>query len=110
MERFVKGDIVVVPFPFSDLSTAKRRPSMVIADLQGQDIILAQITSQTIHDQYAIRIQESDFAQGTLKVISNVRPNRLFTADKGIILYKVGTLHPEKIHQIINKIIDIIRS
>ncbi len=37
MERFVKGDVVVVPFPFSDLTQAKRRPALVIAELEGKD-------------------------------------------------------------------------
>lgn len=45
MERFVKGDVVVVPFPFSDLTKAKRQPALVIADLEGDDLILCQITS-----------------------------------------------------------------
>lgn len=40
MERPVKGDIVVIPFPFSDLSDAKRRPALVSATLAGEDIIL----------------------------------------------------------------------
>ena len=45
MGRFIKGDVVVVPFPFSDLSTSKRRPALVLADLAGDDLILCQITS-----------------------------------------------------------------
>lgn len=45
MGKFVKGDIVIVPFPFSDLSSSKKRPAMVISDLKGDDIILCQITS-----------------------------------------------------------------
>ena len=40
MARFVKGDVVVVPFPFSDLSQAKRRPALVVAQLTGDDLIL----------------------------------------------------------------------
>ncbi len=54
MERFVKGDIVVLPFPYSDLSSSKKRPAMVLADLKGDDIILCQITSQFVKDNYAI--------------------------------------------------------
>jgi len=42
MERFVRGDVVVVPFPFSDLTQAKRRPALVIAELEGNDLILCQ--------------------------------------------------------------------
>ena len=54
MERFVKGDIVVIPFPFSDLTEAKRRPALVVAKLDGNDLILCQITSQLFRDRYAI--------------------------------------------------------
>jgi len=54
MERFVKGDIVVVPFPFSDLSQSKKRPALVIANIEDNDLILSQITSQSIYDSYAI--------------------------------------------------------
>jgi len=61
MERFVKDDIVVIPFPFSDLSGSKKRPALVLADLQGDDIILCQITSQKIKDNYAIPVKNSDF-------------------------------------------------
>ena len=46
MGKFVKGDIVVIPFPFSDLSSSKRRPALVLAGLKGNDIILCQITSK----------------------------------------------------------------
>lgn len=46
MAAFVKGDIVIVPFPFSDLSQSKRRPALVVAKLTGDDLILCQITSQ----------------------------------------------------------------
>ena len=48
MARFVKGDVVVVPFPFSNLTEAKKRPALVIAVLSGDDVILCQITSQTV--------------------------------------------------------------
>ncbi len=54
MGKFVKGDVVVVPFPFSDLTRAKRRPALAIAELEGDDLILCQITSQSIRDRYAV--------------------------------------------------------
>ena len=54
MARFMKGDIVVVLFPFSDLTQSKRRPALVIASLEGDDVLLCQITSKTIKDNYAI--------------------------------------------------------
>lgn len=110
MVRFIKGEVVVVPFPFSDLSQFKRRPAIVITDLTGDDLILCQITSQSIFDKYAIPLSDDDFQKGSLKKKSNIRPNRIFTADSHIILYKVGSIRDDKIKEVINKIIQIIQS
>ena len=55
MGTFVKGDVVVVPFPFSDLTQAKRRPALVLAQLNKNDLILCQITSQFSNDDYTIQ-------------------------------------------------------
>jgi mRNA interferase MazF len=105
---FIKGDVVVVPFPFSDLSEAKKRPAFVVANLAGDDLILCQITSQNIKDSYSIPIDDEHFEAGSLNRKSNIRPNRLFTADKKIIFYKVGHLKKEKTTEIIRKIIGIL--
>jgi mRNA interferase MazF len=109
MAGFVKGDVVIVPFPFSDLTQAKRRPALVVANLRGNDLILCQITSQAVSDEYAISIDNSDFSTGGLNQISNIRPLRLFTADESIILYKAGQLKPEKLEEVIVKIIEILQ-
>lgn len=94
MAKFVKGN-VVVPFPFSDLSTAKRRPALVLAALQGDDLILCQITSKATKDAYAIPLEDQDFTEGGLRQYSNIRPNRIFTADSHIVLYKIGYIKSE---------------
>ncbi|HSK72924.1 MAG TPA: type II toxin-antitoxin system PemK/MazF family toxin [Pyrinomonadaceae bacterium] len=104
MGRFIKGD-VVTPFPFSDLTANKKRPALVVANLVGDDVIICLITSQAAQDSYAISITSDDFAAGKLKQNSNVRPNRLFTIDSRIVLYRVGTLEKDKIEEIAPKII-----
>ncbi len=109
MAKFIKGDVVVVPFPFSDLTQAKRRPALVISKLEGDDLILCQITSQDIRDNYAISIDDKDFETGSLKQSSNVRPNRIFTADSHIVLYKIGNLSATKVNEIIGKVVEIIQ-
>jgi mRNA interferase MazF len=108
MGKFVKGDVVVVPFPFSDLSASKKRPALVVATLSGDDVILCQITSKTISDSYAIPLGSADFRTGTLHQDSNIRPNRLFTADSSIILYRAGELTPRKIREVVAKIVEIV--
>lgn len=109
MERFIKGDIVVLAFPYYDLSASKKRPALVLADLRGEDIILCQVTSQFIKDDYAIRLNNSDFIKGSLNKPSNIRPNRLFTGEKSIILRKIGTVKPEVLKQVVDEMFEIIR-
>ncbi len=108
MGKFVKGDVVVAPFPFSDLTAAKRRPALVVAALTGDDVILCQITSKSVADSYAIPITNSDFTSGGLPQDSNIRPNRLFTADANIILYRAGVLTLNKVQEVVAKIIQIV--
>ena len=69
MARFVKGDVVVVPFPFSDLTQAKRRPTLAVSVLEGDDVILCQITSKAVRDKYAIPLADSDFMSGGLEMV-----------------------------------------
>ncbi len=69
MAAFVKGDVVVVPFPFSDLTNAKRRPALVLAELTKNDLILCLITSQTANDNYTTLIENN-----ILKLEVSVKP------------------------------------
>ena len=110
MAKFIRGDVIIVPFPFSDLTQTKRRPALVVAPLAGDDVILCQITSQAIRDDYALTITRDDFVSGELNQVSNIRPNRIFTADQNIILYSIGRLQPERLEQVIIKIIEILRT
>jgi mRNA interferase MazF len=109
MAELVKGHVVIIPFPFSDLSGSKRRPAFVIANIPGPDIILCQITSKAKSDPYAVRIEKSDFISGSLTLISYVRPNKLFTADKNSILSIAGLVSDTKTTAIISILTDLIQ-
>lgn len=109
MERFVKGDVVVIPFPFSDLTNSKKRPALVLSDFAGDDVILCQITSQFIKDNYVVSIADSDFISGSLHKPSNIRPNRLFTADRRLIERKIGSLNPVVYNQVVDKLYALIK-
>jgi len=102
----MRGDIVVVPFPFSNLQGIKRRPALVLADSGGSDLVLCQITSQKIKDDFAVLITPSD-THGKLLVESNIRPNKLFTIEKSVILYKIGTLTDSKLIKVLGKLSDL---
>jgi len=90
--RFVAGDVVVALFPFSDLSNTKRRPALVLAEVEFGDLILCQITSKSYSSKTAIAIEATDFASGALPVASYIRPDKLFTIDVNLIERAAGTL------------------
>lgn len=104
MGALVKGDVVVIPFPFSNLSATKRRPALVLAALPGDDVILCQITSRARTNEHAIGITSSDFTEGSLNQDSNVRPERLFTADSRITR-RVGRLSDAKVQAVVSNVV-----
>ena len=109
MAAFVKGDVVVVPFPFSDLTNAKRRPALVLAELPKNDFILCLITSQATSDTDTTLIETSDFETGSLNQTSYAKSNRIFTANEQLIAYKAGKLTVEKTTEVIDKLITILQ-
>ncbi len=110
METLVRGDVVVLLFPFSDLSSSRKRPAVVVANLSGDDLILAQITSAASRsDEYAVSLETKDFQMGKLDVSSLIRPNKLFTADISIISSKIGTLKENKIKEVQDSLVNIFK-
>lgn len=119
MEGSVKGDVVVLPFPFSDLSANKRRPALVVAQGEYGDVVLCQITSkapanrrlrrQSASGAESIEVKGKDFREGKLKITSYIRPRKIFTADLGLILYRVGKIKKEKITEVEDAICRIVK-
>lgn len=101
--------MVVVNFPFSDLTQTKRRPALVIAAPLGDDVILSQITSQARSDAYSVALEQADFSTGGLNQISRIRPNRLFTADEAIIAYLAGRTTTAKLDEVIDRLVMILK-
>ena len=104
MERLVRGDIVILEFPFSNLKQVKRRPSLVIKIPKGDDIIVCQITGKSYEKSVEIPIKIGDFDKGNLKVESYMRLDKIFSIEKSLIKYKIGSLKKEKINEIVEKI------
>jgi mRNA interferase MazF len=110
MEGFMRGDVVVVNFPFTDLSEVKRRPSLVLKVVDNEDLILCQITSRFKQDRFSIPLSSEDFLSGSLIKESFIRPNRIFTLHKELILKKAAHLRPDKTKEIIHEIITFLES
>ena len=104
------GSVVLVHFPFSDLSATKLRPAVVIADSGREDWVLCQITSNPYSDSRAIQLEDTDFRTGSLRITSCARPAKLFTAHQSLIASEVGVLRDEPLKRITDVIIHLLQS
>jgi mRNA interferase MazF len=103
------GEIVLVTFPFSDLSQAKLRPAVCLAAAGRGDWILCQVTSNTYGDPFAIALQGTDFSTGGLRVASFVRPGKLFTASARLMQRSVGKLHNSAATRIVDAVVQLLK-
>lgn len=111
MVGFVKGEVVIVRFPFSDLTSIIKRPALVVANLKGNDLILCQITSKHHEkDPYEVELKIKDFESKGLKKDSFIKPSNLFTTRDSSIIYKAGKISKNKIKKVEKMICKIIKS
>jgi mRNA interferase MazF len=104
MGKPVVGEVVVLPFPQTNLQSGKRRPALVVADLAGDDLVLCQITSKARSDGYSVPLAFADFERGRLAVDSFIRSSRLFTVEQPVILYAAGRIKDAKLQEVKAKI------
>ncbi|MPZ20635.1 MAG: MazF family transcriptional regulator [Luteitalea sp.] len=105
-----RGAVVLVRFPFSDLSRTKLRPAVVLADAGRGDRVLCQVTSKPYADAAAIVLDQGAFASGSLHVTSYARPAKLFTASSDLITAEVGALKPEAMTRIVDAVVALLRA
>ena len=90
-----KGDIVLVPFPFTDLTGVKNRPALVIVNTDT-DVTVSFITTQIKWEEaFDVRIEPS--SQNGLKKVSLIRLSKLCTLDKDLVIGKLGRLTDQEI-------------
>ena len=98
---YEQKDIVLIPFPYSDLTGAKQRPALIVSNSKvnrTQDRICCLVTSQQTED--GIMVSADSFENGKLPFKSWVKPHRIFTVHEKIIRKKLCTLS-DKFHDLI---------
>lgn len=110
MGLFAKGEVVLVPYPFSDLSQSKLRPALVLAAVSDGDYILCQITSRPYSWRVIVEIDEADNRDSGLRMKSYARPEKLFTAHESIVVEKIGRLNSDSINAVAEAVVRIISS
>jgi mRNA interferase MazF len=103
------GEVVLVPFPFSDLSQSKVRPAVCLAAAGGIDWVLCQLTSKAYGDSRAVSLDKTAFASGGLKITSFARPGKLFTASQSLIVGSAGKLSDAVFQRVLDAVMKLLR-
>ena len=111
MARFKRGDIVVLPFPFSDASSAKPRPCLVVAELPylgGTDYLVCMISTQSTSDPHSIELKPSNLVLGKLDAQSYIRPLYLFGASGDVIERRIGVMQQDMFKKVLEAIVSVV--
>ena len=109
---YEQGEIVVVPFPFSNLSNVKQRPVLILSKSKdisrSEDIVTCGITSNLKDSKNSVLIENSNLEKGVIPRKSRIKIDKLFTLDKRIIIKKVARLNEDtflKVKQEFNRLL-----
>ena len=107
---FNRGDIVLIPVPYTDLSASKKRPVLVMSNdvynIANQDMIVVAITSNLA--QMGIAITAVDMKQGQIPKPSVVRSDKIYTLNQSIVVKSIGHVKDAVVKSVYNEIVKYI--
>ncbi len=99
-----QGDIVLIPIPFTDLSSQKKRPVLVLSNnhynQKYQDIIVAAVTSNIIERPFQIIFANEEMSEGELRVTSAIRADKIYTLSQSIVNKKFGSVESSVLEKV----------
>lgn len=113
MARFIKGDIALMPFPFSGDQAYKHRPSVVLASWDyagGTDYLTCLITTQSASDPSLMELARDDTEGGSLVQACYIRPTYLFASSERLIARKLDRLTTDKLQHVVHRIVAALTS
>lgn len=113
MSKFNKGDIVIIRFPFTDLSNSKKRPALVISnDIINQtgDYLMVQITSKEKTDSLSMPIAKTDFTGNkALPLDSFIRLHKIFLLNESLVVGKAASVKKGFLEKVVGEVVKLIK-
>jgi mRNA interferase MazF len=94
MARFVAGDVVILPFPYTNQSGGKKRPAVVLRETRDNDLWVCMITSAAFGSD-TIPLDKKNLESSGLRVACAVRPDRILVVSPDLVEKKTGRLSKE---------------
>ena len=99
-----QGDILLIPVPFTDLSSRKQRPVIVISNAtynrKTTDIVVVAMTSSPAAADYSFTLSSTDLARGKLNRPGKVRVDKVYTLSQAIVIKTFGRVKPTVLNRI----------
>ena len=109
-----QSDIVLVPVPFTDLSSRKRRPVIVVSsddyNTISHDMIVVAMTSNPAQTAWSFRIESDDIVSGRLNRPGTVRVDRIYTLSQDLAVVRFGSVSMSVLDRIRKKLVDVVRT
>jgi mRNA interferase MazF len=99
MARFVAGDVVILPFPYTNQAGGKKRPAVVLKETRDNDLLVCMITSAAYGSE-SLPLDKKNLESAGLRVNSSVRPDRLLVVSPDLVAKKTGRLSKEMVSSI----------
>jgi len=110
---YEQGDIVKVPFPFSDLSNIRKRPVLILSKNKDNeivdDVITCGITSNLKNTKYSIEIDNKDLEKGKIPIKSRIKIDKLFTLKQSIIEKKIAKVNQETFEKVREEFCNLVK-
>jgi mRNA interferase MazF len=92
MPTFRFGEVLILPFSYTDLQSRKRRPAVVLVDAEDEDVLVAKITTKEYASAYDLKLEH--WHEAGLLAPSFVRIHKLLAVEKSHVIHRAGMLDP----------------
>lgn len=104
-------EVVLLPYPFSDLRQEKVRPALVVSNdffnKKSDDCIMVPLTSVIKEEPYSVLINQKDMKNGKLLKPSRIRTDKIFAVEKSLAVMRIGTLTDEAFKKVKQEIFEM---
>lgn len=102
------GDLVLIPFPFSDLQSAKKRPVMVLTPPDRHADFIGLAVTSVAQPSDALPVETADLAEGTLPKACWIRFDNVFTLSESSIVKTFGTVSPQTLQRVLQGLCSVV--
>jgi mRNA interferase MazF len=108
----LQGEIILLPIPFTDLSSNKRRPVIVVSNdayhRSTTDMVVIAMTSNPAAVEYGFVIESADLERGRLNHPGTVRADKIYTLSQSLIVARFGRVRRDVLAQIGEQIRELV--